>query len=130
MFSTTPMTFWFVCEAIEPARSATSAAATCGVVTTRISELGSSCAIEIATSPVPGGMSMSRTSRSPQNTSARNCWRARWSMGPRQMTAWPSGTNMPIEMTLTPPAPTGGIIMPSMTCGSWSTPSMRGIEKP
>ena len=28
-------------------------------------------------------------------------------MGPRQMTAWPSGTNMPIEMTLTPPAPTG-----------------------
>jgi ATP-binding protein involved in chromosome partitioning len=36
------------------------------VVTTRISALGTSWATEMATSPVPGGRSMSRTSRSPQ----------------------------------------------------------------
>ena len=36
------------------------------VVTTRISALGTSCATEMATSPVPGGRSISRTSRSPQ----------------------------------------------------------------
>ena len=40
MFSTTPTTCWWVWVAIAPARSATSAAASCGVVTTRISALG------------------------------------------------------------------------------------------
>ena len=86
MFSTTPTIFWWVCTAMEPARSATSAAACCGVVTTRISAFGTSCATEIAMSPVPGGRSSSRTSRSPQYTSARNCWSARCSIGPRQTT--------------------------------------------
>ena len=38
MFSTTPTTRWCIIEAIVPARSATSAAASCGVVTT--SDLG------------------------------------------------------------------------------------------
>ena len=66
MFSTTPTIFWWVCTAMEPARSATSAAACCGVVTTRISAFGTSCATEIAMSPVPGGRSSSSTSRSPQ----------------------------------------------------------------
>ena len=42
MFSMTPTTRWWVCSAIAPARSATSAAAACGVVTTRISAFGSS----------------------------------------------------------------------------------------
>ena len=66
-----------------------------------ISALGMSCGIEIATSPVPGGRSSRRTSRSPQNTSAKNCWIARCSIGPRQTTACPSGTNMPFDMTFT-----------------------------
>ncbi|SKZ35681.1 Uncharacterised protein [Mycobacteroides abscessus subsp. abscessus] len=66
MFSTTPRIFCLVCSAIAPARSATSAAACCGVVTTRISAPGMSCAIEMATSPVPGGRSRRSTSRSPQ----------------------------------------------------------------
>ncbi len=66
MFSTTPTRRWWVCSAIAPARSATSAAAICGVVTTRISAFGNSWASEIATSPVPGGRSSSSTSRSPQ----------------------------------------------------------------
>ena len=44
MFSTTPATVCPVCRAMAPARSATSAAALCGVVTTRISAFGSSWA--------------------------------------------------------------------------------------
>ncbi|CFE44037.1 Uncharacterised protein [Mycobacterium tuberculosis] len=40
MFSTTPTMRWRVCSAMLPARSATSAAASCGVVTTRSSALG------------------------------------------------------------------------------------------
>ena len=52
--------------AMVPARSATSAAATCGVVTTTTSQLGIFCPRLIATSPVPGGRSRIRKSRSPQ----------------------------------------------------------------
>ena len=52
-------------------------------------------------SPVPGGRSSSSTSRSPQNTSPRNCCSARCSIGPRHTTGWLPGTNMPIEMTFT-----------------------------
>ena len=48
-----------------PARRYT-AAASCGVVTTITSAFGSFWPSEIATSPVPGGRSSSRTSRSPQ----------------------------------------------------------------
>ena len=50
----TPTIRWWVCSAMAPARSATSAAAACGVVTTRISALGISWATEMAMSPVPG----------------------------------------------------------------------------
>ena len=60
MFSITPTIRCLVWATIEPARSATSAAAICGVVTTSSSAVGSSCASEIATSPVPGGRSSSR----------------------------------------------------------------------
>ena len=62
------------------------AAASCGVVTTSSSADGTSWASEIAMSPVPGGRSISSTSRSPQYTSARNCCSARCSIGPRQTT--------------------------------------------
>jgi len=41
MFSITPITRWFIIDAIVPARSATSAAACCGVVTTSTSAFGS-----------------------------------------------------------------------------------------
>jgi hypothetical protein len=42
MFSTTPASRCRVCSAIDPARSATSAAAVCGVVTTSSSAFGTS----------------------------------------------------------------------------------------
>ena len=54
-----------------------------GVVTTISSLPGTRCAAEIATSPVPGGRSSSRMSRSPQYTSARNCCSSRCRIGPR-----------------------------------------------
>ena len=129
MFSITPTTCWRVCRATDPARSATSDAASCGVVTKISSEAGSSWATEIAMSPVPGGRSSSSTSRSPQKTSARNCCRARCSIGPRHTTGWPAGTNIPIEMTLMLWA-MGGKIMSSTRVGVRVTPSIRGIEKP
>ncbi len=80
-------------------------------------------------SPVPGGRSSRRTSRSPQKTSARNCWSARWSIGPRHTTGALPGVNMPIEMTFTPLAD-GGMIMSSTWVGRPSTPSIRGTLWP
>ncbi len=129
MFSTTPTTRCRVCTAIEPARSATSAAACWGVVTTSSSAFGISWAVEIAMSPVPGGRSSSRTSRSPQYTSARNCCSARCSIGPRQTTASLPAVNIPIEMTFSP-CICGGMIMSSTRVGRAVTPSMRGTEWP
>ena len=131
MFSMTPATRCLVCLASMPARMATSAAARCGVVTMTSSAFGSSCAVEIAMSPVPGGRSSSSTSRSPHQTSARNCCSARCSIGPRKATGWdtPPGLNGSIEMTVTPCAD-GGMIMPSTIVGGAVTPSMPGIEWP
>jgi hypothetical protein len=128
MFSMTPVTFMPVCSVAFPARSATFCAACCGVVTTSMSALGSICASEIAMSPVPGGRSHSRKSSSPQYTSPRNCWSARCSIGPRQITerSW-SGMKNPIEMTLQPWA-CSGMTMPSNDTGLPCTPIMRGIE--
>jgi len=79
MFSTTPATRSPVFCAIVAARDATSWARGCGVVTTTVSARGRSCPSEIDTSPVPGGMSTTSTSMSPQCTSWRNCSKARWS---------------------------------------------------
>ena len=73
-------------------RRATFCAAGCGVVTTSTSARGRYWLRLRAMSPVPGGMSTRRYSGSSQKTSVRNCSSALCSMGPRQMTAWPSGT--------------------------------------
>ena len=72
----------FVFRAICAARTATCWEARCGVVTTTASARGSSCPSEMATSPVPGGMSTTSVSSSPQWTSERTA-RARGG-------AWPS----------------------------------------
>jgi hypothetical protein len=129
MFSTIPATRWCIIDAIVPARSATSAAACCGVVTTTTSEFTRCWPSEIAMSPVPGGRSRSRTSRSPQYTSLSFCTSARSSMGPRQATTWSRrGLSMPTLMTCSPCTGTG-MIMSSTWVGRWSaTPSMAGTE--
>ena len=46
------------------------------------------------------------------------------------MTGWSSSAKKPIEMQRTPPAPSGGTSIESITTGGCSTPSIRGIEKP
>ena len=60
MFSTTPMTSSSTFSAIAAARCATACAAGCGVVTITTSARGRNCDIESETSPVPGGMSITR----------------------------------------------------------------------
>ena len=101
----------------------------CGVVTTTTSARGRNCAIDSAMSPVPGGMSTTRKSGSPQCTSVRNCSSALCSIGPRQTTGWSSRAKKPIEISVTPLA-SGGTMTSSITVGGRSMPSMRGIEKP
>ena len=52
------------------------------------------------------------------------------SIGPRQITAWFSGTKKPIEISRTPWASGGMIALSSSSSGGASIPSIRGIEKP
>ena len=99
MFSTTPTTRMPVFCAITAAREATSWASGCGVVTMIASARGKSWPSEIETSPVPGGMSTTSTSRSPQCTSCRNCSSARCSIGPRHITGWLSSSKNPIDIS-------------------------------
>ena len=66
MFSATPTMRMPTFSAIWAARTATCWAAGCGVVTITTSARGSSWPSEIATSPVPGGMSTTSVSSSPQ----------------------------------------------------------------
>ena len=86
-------------------------------------------ASEIETSPVPGGRSQSRKSRSPHQTSPRNCWIALCSIGPRQITGVSSGTKWPIEITFTPCASSGRIMSLNPT-GLPTAPSIRGTLNP
>ena len=60
MFSTTPATRMPVFSATSAVRAATRCAAGCGVVAMIRSGSGRSWPSEIATSPVPGGMSTTR----------------------------------------------------------------------
>jgi hypothetical protein len=129
MFSTTPMSRMLVFCAITAARAATSFAAGCGVVATTTSARGSSCPSEIETSPVPGGMSTTSVSSSPQCTSDRNCSSARCSIGPRHITGALSSRKNPIDISFSP-CWTGGTIMRSTSTGRWWIPSMCGIEWP
>src|SRR5690606_8964018 len=87
MFSTTPISSWSTCWAMRAARRATRWAVGWGVVTTSTWARGRNWAIDMEMSPVPGGMSTTRKSRSSQKTSLRNCSMALCSIGPRQMTA-------------------------------------------
>ena len=109
------------------ARTATCCAAGCGVVTITVSARGRSCPIEIATSPVPGGMSTTSVSSSPQWTSERNCSSALWSIGPRHMIGPLSSAKSPIDITFSSPR-TGGMIIESTTTGRCEMPSTWGIE--
>ena len=78
------------------------------------------------TSPVPGGRSTMSASSSPQATWPISCCSAPWSIGPRQITASPSLSMRPIDMSVTPWAWSGMIVLPSGDFGRSLTPIMRG----
>ena len=73
-----------------------------GVETMMAPASGTCWAMVSCTSPVPGGMSMTSTSRSPQSTS-RSIWvSAETTIGPRQMIGVPSSTRKPMDMARRP----------------------------
>ena len=77
-------------------------ARSCGVETMTAPASGVACAMVSWASPVPGGMSTTSTSSSPQATS-RSIWViADITIGPRQIMAASSSTRKPIDITLTP----------------------------
>ena len=110
MFSITPTTRTKLRRAMSAARWATFWAASAGVVTITMSARGSSRARPIWTSPVPGGMSISRSSRSPQCTSRRNCSTALVSIRPRHIRAVSSSTRKPVDTTFSRPSPTASVV--------------------
>ena len=83
-------------------RRASISARSCGVETMTAPASGVAWAMVSWASPVPGGMSTTSTSSSPQATS-RSIWViADITIGPRQIIGVSSSTMKPIDMTLTP----------------------------
>ena len=116
MFSTTPTRRWRVCSAIAPARSATSAAACCGVVTTSSSAFG----IELRDGDrdVAGAgrqVEQQDVEVAPVDVGEELLQRAVQHRAAPDHGVLP-GVNMPIEMTFTPCA-CGGMIMLSTWVG-------------
>ena len=62
---------------------------------------GTCWAMVSCASPVPGGMSTTMMSSSPQATSRSICLRALITIGPRQIIGVSSATMKPMDMTLT-----------------------------
>ena len=81
-------------------------------------------------SPVPGGMSTTMTSSSPQSTSRSICCSALITIGPRQIIGVSSATRNPIDMHLMPWFSIGSSRLPSAMRGLPEMPSMRGIDGP
>ena len=81
----------------------------CGVETTTTPLSGMLWKTVSGTSPVPGGMSITITSSSPQKTSSQNCLTAPAMTGPRQMTGESSFSSSRLMlMTLTPVSVSAG----------------------
>ena len=105
MFSTMPSTGTPTLRNMARPLRASISARSCGVETITAPDSGTCCAMVSCTSPVPGGMSMMSTSRSPsspQATSRSICLSAPTTIGPRQMTGVSSSTMKPIDMTFRP----------------------------
>ena len=81
-------------------------------------------------SPVPGGMSTTSTSSSPQSTSRSIWFSAEITMGPRQIMAVSSSTRKPMDMTLQPQPSMGMSVRPVFTLGRPRMPKSLGIEGP
>jgi hypothetical protein len=116
---------------IETALYTSSVATACGVVTITAPVTFTRCESVRATSPVPGGRSITRKSSSPQLTSFMNCCSAPCSIGPRQMTAaLGSSSRKPMLISLMPKRASGSMVLPSSDTGRPETPSIVGIDGP
>jgi len=102
---------------LRPLRASASAMS-CGVETMTAPASGTRWAMVSWASPVPGGMSTTRTSSAPQLTSRMSCSRADMTIGPRQMIGVSSSTRKPIDITLMPCACMGSMVLPSLEVGS------------
>ena len=102
MFSITPSTGTATLRNMFSPLRASSRAMSCGVETITAPASGTRCAIVNWASPVPGGMSTTSTSSSPQATSRSICSSALITIGPRQIIGVSSATRKPIDMTFTP----------------------------
>ena len=76
--------------------------ASCGVVTITPPSSGTVWQRESCASPVPGGKSTSRMSKSPHSTALKNCWMVFMIIGPRQITGWSPSTRNPMLISFTP----------------------------
>ena len=86
---------------LSPLRASISARS-CGVDTITAPASGTCCAMVSCASPVPGGMSTTSTSSSPQATS-RSIWlSADMTIGPRQIIGVSSSTSSPMDITFSP----------------------------
>ena len=134
MFSITPRIGTWVFSNIETPRRTSISATSCGVETTTAPDRATRWARVSWMSPVPGGMSMTRTSSGsaslPQATSFSIWFSADEAIGPRQIIGAASSTNRPMDMTFSPWASSGCSLRSSPSSGSAWTPVMRGIEGP
>ena len=102
MFSTTPRSGTCTCLNMAMPRRASISARSCGVETITAPLSGTFWAMVSCVSPVPGGMSTTSVSSSPQATSRRSWVSAEMTIGPRHTTGASSSIRKPIDMTFTP----------------------------
>ena len=101
-----------------------------GVDTITAPASGTCCAMVSCASPVPGGMSTTRMSNSPQFTSRSICVSALCTIGPRQIIGVSSSTMKPIDITFSPKRCMGSRVLSSGELGLPVMPTMRGMDGP
>src|SRR4030081_3274054 len=111
-------------------RRASINAMSCGVETITAPVSGACCAMVSCASPVPGGRSTTRISRSPHATSRSICVIAEITIGPRQIMARSSSTRKPIDITLRPKRSIGSSVRGPTRRGLPRRPSRLGCEGP
>src|SRR5438874_1053401 len=130
MFSINPRIGMFTFRNIAMPRRASISARSCGVETITAPASGACCAMVSCASPVPGGKSTTRRSRSAHDTWCSICVIAEITIGPRQIMARSSSTRKPIDITLTPKRSIGSSMPPPACRGLPRRPNSFGSEGP
>ena len=121
----------FIMEAMLTALRTIMPTRSCGVETTTTPSSGMLWKTVSGTSPVPGGMSMTMTSSSPQETSSQNCLTAPAMTGPRQMTGESSRSSSRLMlMTRTPFSVSAGKMCSPSPMAFSRMPNILGMDGP